>query len=204
MGKRKIVVGISGATGIVYGVRILELLRLLEIETHLVVSQAGDRTRAEETDISAAQLRAMADVTYNINDIGAAIASGSFRTDGMIVAPCSMHTLAGIAQATSSNLLLRAADVCLKERRRLVLLTRETPLHSGHLRNMLLASEAGAVVMPPVPAFYTRPKSIGELVHHTAARALDLFGLDAAWERWGEKQESAFKLHHEEMTFDTH
>ena len=204
MGKRKIIVGISGATGIVYGIRILELLRLLEIETHLVVSQAGDRTRAEETDISAAQLRAMADVAYNINDIGAAIASGSFRTDGMIVAPCSMHTLAGIAQATSSNLLLRAADVCLKERRRLVLLSRETPLHGGHLRNMLLASEAGAVVMPPVPAFYTRPKSIGELVHDTAARALDLFGLDAAWARWGEKQESAFKLLHEEITFDTH
>ncbi len=183
---QRLIVGISGASGITYAVRTLELLRLLDVETHLVISQGGDRTRVAETELSAEQVRALADVSYNFRDIGAAIASGSFRTDGMIVVPCSMHTLSEIAHANASNLLTRAADVCLKERRPLVLMTRETPLHIGHLRNMLAVTEAGAIVMPPAPAFYLNPRTIDEIVHHTVARMLDLFGLDAALARWGE------------------
>jgi 4-hydroxy-3-polyprenylbenzoate decarboxylase len=186
MSSSKIIVGISGASCIVYGVRTLELLRAAGVETHLVVSQAADRTRAEETNLSARQLRDLADICYSIADIGAAIASGSFRTAGMIVAPCSIHTLADIASAQAGNLLTRAADVSLKERRRLVLLVRETPLHAGHLRNMLQATESGAIIMPPVPALYLKPQSIDEMVHHTVARALDLFNLDVAIARWGE------------------
>ncbi len=182
----RIIIGISGASGTIYGVRTLELLRDLGIETHLVVSQGGDRTRSEETELSAQELRSLAAVSYPISDIGAAIASGSFRTVGMIVAPCSMRTLAEIAGSSASNLLTRAADVCLKERRRLVLLVRETPLHAGHLQNMLSATLAGAIVMPPAPAFYLKPKTIDELVHHTVARMLDLFDLDVALSRWGE------------------
>ena len=184
---QRLIVGISGASGITYAIRALELLRLLDVETHLIVSQGGDRTRTEETDLSAEQIRSLADVSYNFRDIGAAIASGSFRTEGMIVVPCSMHTLSEIAQANSSNLLTRAADVCLKERRRLVLMTRETPLHIGHLRNLLAVTEAGAIVMPPAPAFYLKPRTVDEIVHHTVARMLDLFGLDAALARWGER-----------------
>jgi len=145
----------------------------------LVVSKAGHLTRAYETELSARELEAMADVNYAPADVGAAIASGSFRTMGMIVAPCSIRTLAEIASCVSSSLLTRAADVCLKERRRVVLLVRETPLHAGHLRAMLAATEMGAVVMPPVPAFYTRPQSIRDIVDQTAARALDLFDIDA-------------------------
>ena len=182
----RIIIGISGASGTIYGVRALELLRDLGIETHLVVSQGGDRTRSEETELSAQQLRSLASVSYSINDIGAAIASGSFRTAGMMVAPCSMKTLAEIAHSSASNLLTRAADVCLKERRRVVLLVRETPLHAGHLQNMLSATLAGAVVMLPAPAFYLKPKTINELVHHTVAGMLDLFDLDVALSRWGE------------------
>lgn len=183
---QRLIVGISGASGITYALRTLELLRLLDVETHLVISQGGDRTRVAETELSAEQVRALADVSYNFRDIGAAIASGSFRTDGMIVVPCSMHTLSEIAHANASNLLTRAADVCLKERRPLVLMTRETPLHIGHLRNMLAVTEAGAIVMSPAPAFYLNPRTIDEIVHHTVARMLDLFGLDAALARWGE------------------
>jgi flavin prenyltransferase len=183
---RRLIVGISGATGIAYGIRLLELLREAGIETHLVVTRAADVTRGHEVDLSAPELRALAAVHYAITDIGAAIASGSFRTLGMIVAPCSARTLAEIATGVSSNLLTRAADVVLKERRRLVLLFRETPLHLGHLRNMLAATEAGAIVMPPVPAFYGRPRSIDELVTNTACRALDLFDLDVGrLRRWG-------------------
>jgi len=188
---RRLIVGISGGSGITYAVRTLELLRLLDVETHLIVSQGGDRTRAMETKLSAEQVRSLADVFYNFRDIGAAIASGSFRTDGMIVVPCSMHTPSEIAHANASNLLTRAADVCLKERRRLVLMTRETPLHIGHLRNMLAVTEAGAIVMPPAPAFYLKPRIIDEIVHHTVARMLDLFGLDAALARWGEGTRAA-------------
>jgi flavin prenyltransferase len=186
MRTNRIIVGISGASGIIYGVRTLELLRDLGIETHLVVSQGGDRTRCEEIELTGQQLRSLATVSYSINDIGAAIASGSFRTAGMIVAPCSMKTLSEIACSSASNLLTRAADVCLKERRRVVLLVRETPLHAGHLQNMLSATNAGAIAMPPVPAFYLRPKSIDELVHHTVAHLLNLFDLDVALSRWGE------------------
>jgi 4-hydroxy-3-polyprenylbenzoate decarboxylase len=185
---RRLIVGISGATGIVYGVRLLELLREAEgIETHLVVSRAGDLTRAHELDLSAKALRELADVSYPVTDIGAAIASGSFRTLGMIVAPCSVRTLAEIATGTTTSLLTRAADVALKERRRLVLMVRETPLHAIHLRNMLAATEAGAVIMPPVPAFYDRPRSLDAVVTATALRALDLFDIDLGrLRRWGE------------------
>lgn len=184
---RRLVVGISGATGIVYGVRLLELLRGSGIETHLVVSRAADLTRAHELDLSAKELRALADVHYPATDLGAALSSGSFRTMGMIVAPCSVRTLGEIATGVTTSLLTRAADVVLKERRRLVLLVRETPLHAVHLKNMLAVTEAGAIVMPPVPAFYGRPRSIDDLVTATVARALDLFDLDiGALRRWGE------------------
>ena len=185
--RRRMIVGISGATGTVYGVRLLEVLRRLDVETHLVVSKAGDRTRAHETGLSAADLRALADVTYNPSDVGAAIASGSFRTMGMVVAPCSVRTLSEIATGVTGTLLTRAADVCLKERRRLVLMVRETPLHAGHLKSMLAVTEAGGVIAPPVPAFYTRPRTIDDVVAFTVARVLDLFDLDAPdAPRWGE------------------
>ncbi|WP_225851167.1 UbiX family flavin prenyltransferase [Streptomyces sp. HPF1205] len=175
---KRLVVGISGATGIAYGIRVLELARKLGVETHLVVTPAGQRTRAHETGLSARDLAALADVTYRPADIGAAIASGSFRTDGMIVAPCSIRTLSAVATCGNDNLLTRAADVTLKERRRLVLLVRETPLTLGHLRAMTAATESGAIVMPPVPAFYLRPGSVAEIVDHTAGRALDLLGIE--------------------------
>jgi 4-hydroxy-3-polyprenylbenzoate decarboxylase len=181
----RLVVGISGATGIVYGVRLLHAARELQIETHLVVTKAGERTLAFETDLSIQDLRGLADHTYPDSDIGAAIASGSFPTMGMVVAPCSVHSLAEIAHSTTDGLLTRAADVCLKERRRLVLLFRETPLHAGHIRAMAAATENGAIVFPPVPAFYTRPGTVAEIVDHTVGRVLDLFGLDAGLvERW--------------------
>ncbi|WBO64994.1 UbiX family flavin prenyltransferase [Streptomyces camelliae] len=171
-------VGISGATGIAYGVRVLELARTAGVETHLVVTPAGQRTRAYETDLSARDLAALADVSHRPADIGAAIASGSFPADGMIVAPCSVHTLSAIAYAGGDNLLTRAADVTLKERRRLVLMVRETPLTLTHLRAMTAVTEAGGIVMPPVPAFYLRPGTVEDIVDHTAGRALDLLGID--------------------------
>ena len=181
------VVGISGATGIAYGVRVLELARKAGVETHLVVTSAGQQTRDYETDLSMVDLAAMADVAYRPADVGAAIASGSFRTAGMVVAPCSVRTLSAIAYANNDNLLTRAADVTLKERRRLVLLVRETPLTLGHLRAMTAATESGAIVMPPVPAFYLRPQSVEDIVSHTASRALDLFDIDVPdLPRWGE------------------
>ncbi len=184
---RRMIVGISGATGIVYSVELLRVLKLLGIETHLVISAAGEQTRAHETSLSSKELRSMADMAYSIKDIGAAIASGSFRTMGMIVAPCSIRTLSEIATGVTSTLLTRAADVCLKERRRLVLLVRETPLHRGHLQSMLAVTDAGGIIMPPVPAFYPRPETIDQIVQHTVARALDLFDLDnGCVPRWGE------------------
>ena len=187
MAPRRLIVGISGASGTVYGLRALQLLGGSDIETHLVVSRAGDLTRAHELAESAQELRALATVHYLIADIGAAIASGSFRTMGMLVAPCSVSTLAEVATGVTSNLLSRAADVTLKERRRLVLMVRETPLHLGHIRNMLAVTEVGAIVMPPVPAFYARPASIDDIVTATVARALDLFGIDTGrLPRWGE------------------
>jgi flavin prenyltransferase len=184
-GQRRLIVGITGATGIVYGVRILELLRAAGVQTHLVVSKAGHLTRAYETELERQDMEALADVVYAPGDVGAAIASGSFRTLGMIVAPCSVRTLAEIATGVTSSLLTRAADVCLKERRRLVLLLRETPLHAGHLRSMLAVTEMGGIVMPPVPAFYTRPRTIQDIVDYTSARALDLFDIEVAgMPRW--------------------
>jgi flavin prenyltransferase len=190
MGIRRLVVGISGASGIAYGMRVLELARKAGVETHLVVTAAGQQTRACETDRSARELAAMADVSYRPADIGAAIASGSFRTGGMIVAPCSVRTLSAIAYSNGDNLLTRAADVTLKERWRLVLLVRETPLSLGHLRAMTAVTEMGAVVMPPVPAFYLRPHTLDDIVSHTAGRALDLLGIDMPdLPRWGEPAE---------------
>jgi 4-hydroxy-3-polyprenylbenzoate decarboxylase len=187
MGKRRLIVGISGATGIGYGLRVLELARKAGVETHLVVTSAGQQTRAYETELSAADLAGMADVSYRPAQIGAAIASGSFRTAGMIVAPCSIRTLSAVAYGNGDNLLTRAADVTLKERRRLLLMVRETPLTLGHLRAMTAATESGAIVMPPVPAFYLRPGSVDELVEHTAGRALDLLGIEVCdLPRWGE------------------
>ena len=184
---RRIAVGISGASGIAYGIKALQLLRDLGVETHLVVSKAGHMTRAHETDLSREALEELANVSYSVNDVGAALSSGSFGTLGMIVAPCSMRTLAAIASGMSDSLLTRAADVTLKERRKLVLMVRETPLHLVHLRNMQAVTECGAIVFPPVPAFYTRPESLDDIVTHSVVRALDLFGLDAKnIPRWGE------------------
>ncbi|MBV9324779.1 MAG: UbiX family flavin prenyltransferase [Chloroflexi bacterium] len=175
----RLVVGVAGASGSIYAVRLLEALRpVAGVETHLVVSGAGKRTLALETNLSLANLQALADHCYQQSDIGAAIASGSFRADGMVVIPCSMKTVSGIASSYSDNLLLRAADVTLKERRRLVLVVRETPLHLGHLRLLTQVTEMGAVVQPPVPAFYTRPTSIDDIVDHTVARVLDLLSIE--------------------------
>ena len=188
----RLIVGITGATGIVYGIRSLEALRELGIETHLVVSRAGDITRALETRVSREELHALADHVHPISDVGAAIASGSFRTMGMLVAPCSVRSLAEIASGVTTTLLTRAADVTLKERRPLVLLVRETPLHAGHIRNMLTATELGAIVLPPVPAFYIEPKSIDDIVNHTVGRALDCFGIEMPdMQRWGETARTA-------------
>jgi flavin prenyltransferase len=186
--RKRLVVGVSGATGIVYAIQLLKRLREGDVESHLVVSKAGDLTRTYETTLSVDELRALADVTYRVGDVSAAISSGSYKTMGMVVAPCSMRTLAEIATCMSSTLLTRAADVTLKERRRLVLLPRETPLHAGHLRNMLAVTEMGGIIMPPVPAFYLKPVTIDELVDHTVCRVLDLFDIDVPGvKRWGEE-----------------
>ena len=182
---QRMIVGITGASGTIYGVRVLEALRALGIESHLVVSKAADQTRALETDWSADDLRALADKVYAPGDIAAAISSGSFQTMGMIVAPCSVRTLSEIATGVTSSLVSRAADVCLKERRPLVLMFRETPLHAGHIKSMLAVTEMGGIIHVPVPAFYARPQSIDDIVTHSVARALDLFGLDAkSFPRW--------------------
>jgi len=184
---RRLIVGITGATGVVYGIRALQVLRELGIETHLVVSRAGEMTREYETQLSRRDLHALADVVYPINDVGAAIASGSFRTMGMLIAPCSVRSLAEVATGVTTSLLTRAADVVLKERRTLVMMVREAPLHAGHLRNMLTATEMGAIIHPPVPAFYTNPKTIEDIVDQSLGRALDCFGLEMPnMPRWGE------------------
>lgn len=175
----RLVIGISGASGAVYGVRLLELLRPLDVETHLVMSRTAQLTVAHELGLKPAQVRALADASHDNDDLASPIASGSFRTRGMIVAPCSMRSLAEIANGVTASLLTRAADVVLKERGRLVLMARETPLHLGHLRNMVAATEMGAVICPPVPAFHARPQTIDEMVDHTLVRVLDLFGFDA-------------------------
>lgn len=178
---RRIVVGISGASGAVYGARLLQALQdMPEVESHLVVSEAGWRNLHHELDMDRAAVAALADVVHELDNVGASIASGSFAVHGMVVAPCSMRTLAAIAHGLADNLLTRAADVALKERRRLVLLTRESPLHLAHLRNMATVTEMGAIVCPPMPAFYQRPTTVGEIVDHSVARVLDLLGLDHA------------------------
>lgn len=185
--QQRLIVGISGASGVVLGVRMLEVLKPLDVEVHLVMSKAADLTLAYETDYTREQVRALADVAYPIHDIGASLSSGSFRTLGMIVIPCSIRTMSELAAGVTSTLLTRAADVVLKERRRLVLVVRETPLHTLHLRNMAHLSEAGAIIAPPVPGFYSRPQSLEELIDHSVGRALDLFDIDAGLvKRWGE------------------
>ena len=181
----KIIVAITGATGAIYGVRILQRLREAGAETHLVISRWGVRTLLHETPFSREQVEALATVTYAPGDMGAAISSGSFRTDGMVIAPCSAKTLAAVAHGFGENLVHRAADVILKERRRLVLVVREAPLSDIHLENMLKLSRMGAVMLPPMPAFYNHPRTVDEVIDHTVSRVLDQFGVDVAGvERW--------------------
>ena len=181
----RIIVGISGASGIIYGVRMLEVLRKAGVETHLVVSKAAEMTLAYVLDMKAKELREMADVYHPQTDIGASISSGSFPTLGMVIAPCSIRTMSEIATGVTGSLMSRAADVVLKERRRLVLAIRETPLHTGHLRTMLQLSEMGAIIAPVMPAFYNRPQSLDDIVNHSVGRMLDLFGIDADFvKRW--------------------
>lgn len=189
-GKPRIIVGLSGASGAIFGVEALRLLREIgAYETHLIVSPSAVRTLREETDFSLDEVEALADHRHGFKDIGASIASGSFRAEGMLIAPCSMRTLGAIATSIADNLLVRAADVCLKERRRLVLMVRETPLHLGHIELMAQVTRIGAIVMPPAPAFYTRPTSIEQLVTQTSARALDVLGVDTpALKRWPNKE----------------
>lgn len=183
--KRRLIVGISGASGFVYGQRLLELLRPLDVEVHLVVSRAAKLTMACESTLKLSELHALADQVHGNDDVGACIASGSQRALGMVIAPCSMKTLAEIATGNTASLISRAAEVTLKERRRLVLLARETPLTLSHLRNMVAVTEMGAIVAPPVPAFYARPANLAEMVDHTLGRVLDLFELDAGTaHRW--------------------
>jgi 4-hydroxy-3-polyprenylbenzoate decarboxylase len=183
----RLIVAITGASGVVYGVRLLELLKKLPVETHLVVSRSAELTLALETDLKPADLRRRADVVHAIGDMAAPISSGSFQTLGMVIAPCSIRSMSEIATGVTTTLLTRAADVVLKERRRLVLAVRETPLHTGHLRTMTALSEMGAVIAPPVPAFYAKPQSLDEMIDHSLGRMLDLFGLDTGTvRRWGE------------------
>ena len=182
---KRLIVGITGASGAVIGVRILELLRDTDIETHLVMSRAAEMTLGYETDLKAKDVRALANVHHAVMALGASISSGSFQTLGMLIAPCSIRTMSEIATGVTSTLVSRAADVVLKERRRLVLAIRETPLHLGHLRTMTALAEMGAVVAPIAPAFYPRPESVDDMVNHTAGRLLDLFGIDTpAVHRW--------------------
>ena len=186
-GHPRLIVGISGASGVIYGARLLELLRPLPVETHLVMSRTAEVTLALETDLKPVVVRSRADVVHAIGDLAAPISSGSFKTIGMVVAPCSIRSMAEIATGVTTTLLSRAADVVLKERRRLVLMVRETPLHTGHLRNLTALSEMGAVIAPPVPAFYAKPQTIAEMIDQTLGRVLDLFGLDSGVvKRWGE------------------
>jgi 4-hydroxy-3-polyprenylbenzoate decarboxylase len=181
----RIIIGITGASGAAYGIALLKAVREFDIESHLIISQAASLTIHHETDLSVQDVKDMADKVYAIGDVAASCSSGSFNTLGMIIAPCSMKTLGEIASGVTSNLISRSADVVLKERRRLVLLARESPLTEIHIRNMLAVTRAGAIVAPPVPAFYNRPASIDDIVMHTVGRALDLFGLTPDWvQRW--------------------
>ena len=188
--KARLIVGISGASGAIYGVRLLELLRGTGIETHLIISRAAQISLAHETNLKVADVEKLATVVHSNSDIGAACSSGSFQTLGMVIAPCSIKTMAEIATGATAHLLSRAADVALKERRRVVLVLRETPLHLGHIRSMASVTEAGAIIYPPTPAFYARPRSIAEMVDHTLGRVLDLFDIDiGVVRRWtGDKE----------------
>lgn len=187
----RLIVGISGSSGIIYGIQLLKALQNTDIETHLVVTKAAQLTRAYETDLTYGQLKDLADVSYHPEDIAAPIASGSYQTLGMIVAPCSMNTLSEIAHGLSSNLLSRAADVVLKERRRLVLMPRESPLHLQHIKNMLAVTQMGGIICPPAPAFYHKPQSILDLVNDNVGRILDLFQIEVGFtKRWGEPDEA--------------
>jgi len=183
----RIVIGMNGATGVIYGIRLLQVLSGVDrMETHLIISAAGEKTIEIETDFKVKEVKALANYCYAIDDVEARLASGSFQHDGMIVAPCSMKTLSALAHSYADNLLTRAADVTLKERRRLLLLARETPLHLGHLRNMVSITEMGGIIMPPAPAFYHHPQTIQDIVDHTVGKALDLFGIGHnLFNRWG-------------------
>lgn len=190
MSQRRLIVGISGASGVAYGIRLLQILRNAGVETHLVVSKTAEITFAYETTHKIAEVKALAYRAHSIDDMAASISSGSFRTIGMIVAPCSMRSMSEIASGVTTTLLTRAADVTLKERRRLVLMVRETPLHTGHLRTMTALSEMGAVIAPPVPAFYAKPETLNDMIDHTVGRVLDLFDIDVGIvQRWGEQPE---------------
>lgn len=181
------IIGISGASGIIFGITALKILGSLGYETHLVMSRSARQALIHEGSFDAREIESLAGVVHQFGDIGASISSGSFRTLGMLVAPCSIRTLSEIAYGTTSSLLTRSADVILKERRRLVLMVRETPLHLGHLRAMTMVTEAGGIIMPPVPAFYPRPDTLDDMVNHTVGRALDLFDIDSGgFPRWGE------------------
>jgi len=185
---RRLIVGISGASGVVYGARLLQLLRNAGVETHLVMTKTAEVTFAYESALKIAEVKGLADVAHRIDDLAAGISSGSFGTSGMIVAPCSIRSMSEIATGVTTTLLTRAADVTLKERRRLVLMVRETPLHTGHLRTMTALSEMGAIIAPPVPAFYTRPDTIADMVDHTIGRMLDLFDIDVGVvRRWADR-----------------
>ncbi|MEM9628451.1 MAG: UbiX family flavin prenyltransferase [Pseudomonadota bacterium] len=189
-----LIVGMSGSSGSIYGIRLLEALKKTSVASHLIMSKPAEMTLAYETDLKSADIRALADKAYPIGDVGAGPASGSFRTLGMVIAPCSMKTLAEIATGMSSNLLTRAADVTLKERRRLVLMIRETPFNRAHLKNMLDVTEMGGIIAPPLPAFYTRPESLDDMVDHSIGRVLDLFDIDNALaSRWDELREGRLK-----------
>jgi len=181
----EIVVAMTGASGAIYGIRLLEVLRAVGVRTHLIVSKAGGMALKYETDMAVGDLKSLADEVHSIKDVGASIASGSFRTLGMIVAPCSIKTMSEIATGVTGNLISRAADVALKERRKVVLMVRETPLHLGHIRSMAQVTEMGGVIFPPVPAFYAQPNSIEDLVDHSVGRVLDLFGIETdILKRW--------------------
>jgi flavin prenyltransferase len=186
----KIIVGISGATGVIYGVRLLKVLYEAGVETHLVITQSAVKNLQIETDLTMSDVESMATVVYDVDDVGAAIASGSFKVDGMVVAPCTIKSLSAIANSFNYNLLIRAADVTLKERRKLVLLVRETPLHEGHLELMTKVTRMGGVIMPPVPAFYHMPATIDDVINQTVGKVLDLFSIDAKlFKRWGTQDE---------------
>jgi 4-hydroxy-3-polyprenylbenzoate decarboxylase len=187
---RRLIVGISGASGVIYGARLLQLLRNTDIQTHLVMSKTAEVTFAHETRIKVTEVKTLANVSHAIDNMAAPISSGSFSTIGMIVAPCSIRSMSEIATGVTSTLLTRAADVTLKERRKLVLMVRESPLHAGHLRNMTALAEMGAIIAPPVPAFYMKPASLEEMIDHTIGRVLDLFDIDVGgMSRWGDDHE---------------